>query len=60
MLGDNLLIASVLEENVKEITIYFPQGTWKCIDNEQIYEGNQSYSYPVTIEDIPVFERYPQ
>ncbi|CAF1009773.1 unnamed protein product [Rotaria sordida] len=57
MLGNNLLVAPVLEENINELKIYLPQGTWKCIHTEQIYEGNQSYSYPVTIEDIPIFER---
>ena len=57
MLGNNLLIAPVLEDNVNEISIYLPQGQWKCIHNEQIYQGCQSYLYPVTIEDIPIFER---
>ena len=57
MLGNNLLVVPVLEENVKEIKIYLPQGKWKSIDTDKIYEGNQSFSYPVTIEDIPIFER---
>jgi alpha-glucosidase (family GH31 glycosyl hydrolase) len=57
MLGHDLLIAPVLEENVTELNIYLPQGQWKCIHTEQIYDGQQSFSYPVTIEDIPIFER---
>lgn len=57
MLGNNLLIAPVLEENVKELNIYLPQGNWKCIHTDKVYEGNQSYLYSVTIEDIPIFER---
>ena len=57
MLGHDLLIAPVLEENVKELNIYFPQGQWKCIRTEQVYEGQQAVSYPVTIEDIPIFQR---
>ncbi|CAM4741561.1 unnamed protein product [Rotaria magnacalcarata] len=57
MLGNNLLIAPVLEENANELNIYLPQGKWKCIRDERVYEGNQSYLFPVTIEDIPVFER---
>ncbi|CAF3721591.1 unnamed protein product [Rotaria sp. Silwood1] len=58
MLGNNLLIAPVLEENIRELKIYLPQGKWKCIYTNEIYEGNQSLSYIVTIEDIPIFERY--
>jgi len=57
MLGNNLLIAPVLEENVKELKIYLPQGKWKCIHTERIYDGHQSYTYPVTIEDIPIFQQ---
>jgi alpha-glucosidase (family GH31 glycosyl hydrolase) len=57
MLGNNLLIAPVLEENVTQLKIYLPQGQWKCIHTEQIYDGQRSHSYPVTIEDIPIFER---
>jgi len=57
MLGNNLLIAPVLEENVTELKIYLPQGKWKCIHTERIYDGHQSYTYPVTIEDIPIFQQ---
>jgi alpha-glucosidase len=57
MLGNNLLIAPVLEENMTELNIYLPQGKWKCIHTEKIYEGQESHVYPVTIEDIPIFER---
>jgi alpha-glucosidase (family GH31 glycosyl hydrolase) len=57
MLGDNLLITPVLEENVTELKIYLPKGQWKCVHTGHIYDGNQSFSYPVTIEDIPIFER---
>lgn len=57
MLGNNLLIAPVLREHVNKLNIYLPQGNWRCIHTEKVYEGNESYSYPVTIEDIPIFER---
>jgi myogenesis-regulating glycosidase len=57
MLGNDLLVAPVLDENLHELKIYFPAGQWKSIHNEQIFDGQQSYVYPVTIEDIPIFER---
>jgi alpha-D-xyloside xylohydrolase len=57
MLGNNVLIAPVLEENVKEFKIYLPEGKWKCIHTEQMYDGHQSHIHPVTIEDIPIFVR---
>ncbi|CAF0877580.1 unnamed protein product [Adineta ricciae] len=57
MLGNDLLVAPVLEENVNELQIYLPQGKWRCIQTEHIYDGNQTHAYPVTIEDIPIFQR---
>ena len=57
MLGDDLLVAPVLDEGVRNWRIYLPQGHWKLISNEHIYEGTQFHVLPVTIEDIPIFER---
>lgn len=57
MLGHDLLIAPVLEENITELNIYFPEGRWQCTRTKHIYDGQQAHTYPVTIEDIPIFER---
>lgn len=57
MLGSKLMVAPVLDDNVQQWKIYFPEGQWKCIHTDQIFEGHQSHTLPVTIEDIPIFER---
>ncbi|CAF0749887.1 unnamed protein product [Didymodactylos carnosus] len=57
LLGNNILVAPVLEKDVNEIDIYFPHGQWKDIQTEKVYDGRQSYSYRVKIDDIPIFER---
>jgi myogenesis-regulating glycosidase len=58
LLGNDLLVAPVLSENVLERNIYLPKGQWKCIESGKVFDGAQSYKYPVTIEDIPIFQRY--
>ena len=57
MLGSQLMVAPVLDDHVQALKIYFPEGQWKCIHTERIFEGHQSHTLPVTIEDIPIFER---
>lgn len=57
LLGDDILVAPVLEENAAQVSIYFPQGQWKSIGDDQIYQGAQFKDFRVSIEDIPIFER---
>lgn len=56
MFGSSLLIVPVVEEAVKEVEVYFPEGqTWiDVFSNEQFY-GGQTYNIRLSLEQIPVF-----
>ena len=64
LLGD-LLICPVVEEGMKEITVYLPKGKWYLVssvlfgkaqeEKEVFYEGCAFYVLPVKEHGIPVF-----
>lgn len=64
LLGD-LLICPVVEEGMKEITVYLPKGKWYPVssvlfgnvqeEKEVFYEGSAFYVLPVKEHGIPVF-----
>ncbi len=64
LLGD-LLICPVVEEGMKEITVYLPKGKWYPVssvlfgkaqeEKEVFYEGSTFYVLPVKEHGIPVF-----
>ena len=64
LLGD-LLICPVVEEGMKEITVYLPKGKWYPLssvlfgkaqeEKEVFYEGSTFYVLPVKEHGIPVF-----
>ena len=66
LLGD-LLICPVVEEGMKEITVYLPKGKWYPVssvlfgnvqeEKEVFYEGSTFYVLPVKEHGIPVFLR---
>lgn len=51
----NLLVVPVLEEGVTNLSFYLPVGNWTNIFTNKRYEGIQSYSEEVLINDILVF-----
>ena len=56
MLGDDIMVAPVLEKGAKSRKVRLPSGQWKdALGN--IYEGNTVIDIPVTIESIPYFIR---
>lgn len=64
MIGDALLIAPILEENVSSRSITIPRGEWynfwqkSKVDSDQIYSnGPGKVETTVSIEDIPVLVR---
>ncbi|XP_071506136.1 myogenesis-regulating glycosidase-like [Diadema antillarum] len=57
MLGDDLLVAPVLDEGDRQRDVYLPQGSW--IDtSDQLHEGNQWLkNVPVPLGDVAYFMR---
>lgn len=56
LIGDSLLVCPVLEKNLSVQDVIIPKGKWKGF-NGKIYKGSNSYKFPVTISDLPYFER---
>lgn len=58
MFGPDILVAPVVEPDVKSRKVYLPPDTtWKDALTGKTYQGGQTIDYAVTIENIPVFTR---
>ena len=56
LLGNNLLVAPLLEENAHSREVYLPQGNWTDFFSGEIYTGNQTIVID-TGDKLPVFTR---
>ena len=54
MLGESLMVAPVLEENVLVRSVYLPEGDWIHLFYRDIYEGGRVHDIPSN-KYIPVF-----
>lgn len=58
MLGENIMIAPILDEGVYSRDIYLPPGQWRDGNNASIYNGSTTLTnYPAPIDVLPYFER---
>ena len=56
LLGNDLLVAPLLEENAHSRGVYLPQGTWTDFFSGKIYAGNQTIVIDAG-DKLPVFSR---
>lgn len=56
LLGDDLLIAPLLKENVHSRRVYLPSGTWTNFFSGEVYEGGQQILVD-SGDNLPVFSR---
>jgi alpha-glucosidase (family GH31 glycosyl hydrolase) len=57
LLGDDLLVAPVLEPGAIQSTVYLPLGTWTDVWTGERHEGGGSVIVGTPIDQIPVFTR---
>ena len=57
MFGPDLLVAPILYENMKERTLYLPEGTWRDINDGKEYEGGQTITVAAPLDTLPVFAK---
>lgn len=58
MLGDELLIAPIVEKGAVSRAVYLPKGsTWRAADTKKVLEGGQWLQVEAELEKIPVFYR---
>ncbi len=57
MLGDDLLVAPVVEKGATTRKVVFPEGKWKDTTDGVVYEGGRVIEVPAPIDKLPYFER---
>ena len=56
MLGDDILVAPVVEKGVRSRTVVFPEGKWEG-DDGSIVTGNKSVEIQVPLERLPYYRK---
>ncbi len=58
MFGPDILVAPVMEEGLRERSIYLPAGCqWTDAYTKEVYEGGQTVTVPAPLDIIPVMVR---
>lgn len=57
MFGGQYLVAPILQLGQRERKVYLPDGDWKNISDNRIYEGRKTVPCDAPLDRIPVFER---
>ncbi len=55
-IGEDLLVAPVLEKNVSQHKVTLPGGKWKAF-NGKTYKGGKEITVAVSINDLPYFQK---
>ncbi|MCK4919392.1 MAG: hypothetical protein KAS71_00010 [Bacteroidales bacterium] len=56
MLGDNILVAPVVEQGARSRMVVFPKGKWKG-DDGKLIKGGKSIEIDVPLDRLPYFEK---
>ena len=56
MVGENLLVAPILNQGQRARLVYLPEGKW--LYKGQLYEGKKNYVIECGLEEIPIFNKY--
>lgn len=58
MFGADILVAPVMEENVRERMVYLPKGSrWVDTVTKKVYDGGQTVKIDAPIDIIPIFTK---
>lgn len=59
LIGDDLLVAPVIQEGARSRAIYLPPGTWRSYwDHAEVHQGASWLGdYPAPLDVLPLFER---
>ncbi|XP_065348970.1 myogenesis-regulating glycosidase-like [Cloeon dipterum] len=57
LLGDEILVAPVMDEGAIQRDIYLPSGLWQDLNTGQLYQGQSwLYNYPAPLDTLPHFK----
>jgi alpha-D-xyloside xylohydrolase len=57
MLGEDLLVAPVLNAGECKRSVYFPEGSWYGLESTEVYLGPRYHRVDAPLERIPIFVR---
>ena len=57
LLGENLLVAPVLEQGADKKMVYLPEGTWYDFTTGKAYAGKQYYLIDAPLDTCPIFAK---
>ncbi|MBS3681666.1 DUF4968 domain-containing protein [Ornithinibacillus massiliensis] len=57
MIGDNVIMAPILNPSVTDRVVYLPKGEWIEYTTKESYEGERVHLIHAELEDLPVFVR---
>ena len=58
LVGDDLLVAPVIQPGVTKRAVYLPPGRWRCENQGTVLEGGKWYQdYRANIDELPHFSR---
>ena len=55
MIGDNVIVAPILQPNADYRAVYLPEGQWFDYWNDEIYQGGQHILVNAPLEILPIF-----
>lgn len=55
MIGDNVLIAPILQPDTNHRSVYLPEGSWFDYWTDKVYQGGQHILVNADIETLPIF-----
>lgn len=55
LVGENLLVAPVLEQGETKKIVYLPEGTWYDYETKKPYQGRQYYMVDAPLDTCPMF-----
>ncbi len=58
LLGENLLVAPIYKEALRQIWVKLPEGGWYSLEKEELFAGGKSVQISVELASIPIFVRH--
>ncbi|MDR3263469.1 MAG: glycoside hydrolase family 31 protein [Clostridiales bacterium] len=57
MLGEDYIVAPVVDKGDVTKKVKLPKGKWKLIQNGALFDGGQTVTVDAAIDELPIFER---
>jgi alpha-glucosidase (family GH31 glycosyl hydrolase) len=55
LVGNDILVAPVLDQGIQQRNVYFPVGNWTNIEDKCVYQGPLNTTVPVQLNTIPYY-----